>query len=218
MLMTLFMALLDGALVTVQITAMASVLAIICAAIAGLARLSRFRPVRMIAVTYVEFFRGTSALVQLFWLFFVLPAFGINLPPMVVAVIGLGLHIGAYGAEIVRSAVTAVPRGQREAAIALNMSPMLTMRRVILPQAAIAMLPPFNNLSIELLKATSLVSLITITDLTFKANVLNMATLRTAEIYTAVLVMYFVISMAITLTFRMVERRLSVGLGRGVAR
>lgn len=218
MLMTLFMALLDGALVTVQITAMASVLAIICAAIAGLARLSRFRPVRMIAVTYVEFFRGTSALVQLFWLFFVLPAFGINLPPMVVAVIGLGLHIGAYGAEIVRSAVTAVPRGQREAAIALNMSPMLTMRRVILPQAAIAMLPPFNNLSIELLKATSLVSLITITDLTFKANVLNMATLRTAEIYTAVLVMYFVISMAITLTFRMVERRLSVGLGRGMAR
>ncbi|MEO3435508.1 ectoine/hydroxyectoine ABC transporter permease subunit EhuC [Inquilinus sp. CAU 1745] len=218
MLMTLFMALLDGALVTVQITAMASVLAIICAAIAGLARLSRFRPVRMIAVTYVEFFRGTSALVQLFWLFFVLPAFGINLPPMVVAVIGLGLHIGAYGAEIVRSAVTAVPRGQREAAIALNMSPMLAMRRVILPQATIAMLPPFNNLSIELLKATSLVSLITITDLTFKANVLNMATLKTAEIYSAVLVMYFVISMAITLTFRMVERRLSVGLGRGMAR
>lgn len=218
MLMTLFMALLDGALVTVQITAMASVLAIICAAIAGLARLSRFRPVRMIAVTYVEFFRGTSALVQLFWLFFVLPAFGINLPPMVVAVIGLGLHIGAYGAEIVRSAVTAVPRGQREAAIALNMSPMLAMRRVILPQATIAMLPPFNNLSIELLKATSLVSLITITDLTFKANVLNMATLKTAEIYSAVLVMYFVISMAITLTFRMVERRLSAGLGRGMAR
>lgn len=218
MLMTLFVALLDGALVTVQITAMASVLAVICAAIAGLARLSRFRPVRMIAVTYVEFFRGTSALVQLFWLFFVLPAFGINLPPMVVAVIGLGLHIGAYGAEIVRSAVTAVPRGQREAAIALNMSPMLAMRRVILPQATIAMLPPFNNLSIELLKATSLVSLITITDLTFKANVLNMATLKTAEIYSAVLVMYFVISMAITLTFRMVERRLSAGLGRGMAR
>lgn len=218
MLMTLFMALLEGALVTVEITAMASVLAIICAAIAGLARLSRFRAVRMIAVSYVEFFRGTSALVQLFWLFFVLPAFGLNLPPMVVAVIGLGLHIGAYGAEIVRSAVTAVPKGQREAAIALNMSPGLAMRRVILPQAAIAMLPPFNNLSIELLKATSLVSLITITDLTFKANVLNMATLKTAEIYTAVLAMYFVISMAITLTFRMAERRLSVGLGRGMAR
>lgn len=218
MLMTLFMALLEGALVTVEITAMASVLAIICAAIAGLARLSRFRAVRMIAVSYVEFFRGTSALVQLFWLFFVLPAFGLNLPPMVVAVIGLGLHIGAYGAEIVRSAVTAVPKGQREAAIALNMSPGLAMRRVILPQAAIAMLPPFNNLSIELLKATSLVSLITITDLTFKANVLNMATLKTAEIYSAVLLMYFVISMAITLTFRMAERRLSVGLGRGMAR
>ena len=112
--------LLQGALITIQITAMAGLLAFICALAAGLARMSPWRVVRGIAVTYVEFFRGTSALVQLFWLFYALPLFGLSLSPMTVAVIGLGLHIGAYGAEVVRSAVLAIPRGQHEAALALN--------------------------------------------------------------------------------------------------
>jgi polar amino acid transport system permease protein len=137
---------------------------------------------------------------------------------MTVAVLGLGLHIGAYGAEVVRSAVLAIPRGQHEAALALNMSPALTMRRVILPQAVVAMLPPFNNLMIELLKATALVSLITITDLTFQGQLLNTATLKTAPIFMAVLVFYFLIALGITSAFRMLERRLSVGRLKGMAR
>lgn len=210
--------LLQGALITIQITAMAGVLAFVCALVAGLARMSSWRPVRWTAVTYVEFFRGTSALVQLFWLFYALPLFGLTLSPMTVAVLGLGLHIGAYGAEVVRSAVLAIPRGQHEAALALNMSPALAMRRVILPQAVVAMLPPFNNLMIELLKATALVSLITITDLTFQGQLLNTATLKTAPIFMAVLVFYFLIALGITSAFRTLERRLSVGRLKGMAR
>jgi polar amino acid transport system permease protein len=210
--------LLQGALITIQITAMAGVLAFVCALVAGLARMSSWRPVRWTAVTYVEFFRGTSALVQLFWLFYALPLFGLTLSPMTVAVLGLGLHIGAYGAEVVRSAVLAIPRGQHEAALALNMSPALAMRRVILPQAVVAMLPPFNNLMIELLKATALVSLITITDLTFQGQLLNTATLKTAPIFMAVLVFYFLIALGITSAFRTLEQRLSVGRLKGMAR
>ncbi|HYI72247.1 MAG TPA: ectoine/hydroxyectoine ABC transporter permease subunit EhuC [Skermanella sp.] len=210
--------LLQGALITIQITAMAGLLAAICALVAGLARMSPWRVVRGIAVTYIEFFRGTSALVQLFWLFYALPLFGLSLSPMTVAVIGLGLHIGAYGAEVVRSAVLAIPRGQHEAALALNMPPALAMRRVILPQAVVAMLPPFNNLMIELLKATALVSLITITDLTFQGQLLNTATLKTAPIFLAVLVFYFLIALGITSVFRTLERRLSVGRLKGMAR
>ncbi|EWY36699.1 amino acid ABC transporter permease [Skermanella stibiiresistens SB22] len=210
--------LLQGAWTTIQITAMAGLLAFVCALLAGLGRMSSWRAVRWISVTYVEFFRGTSALVQLFWLFYALPLFGLTLSPMVVAVIGLGLHIGAYGAEVVRSAIQAIPKGQHEAALALNMSPGLAMRRIILPQATIAMLPPFNNLMIELLKATALVSLITITDLTFQGQLLNTATLRTAQIFGAVLIIYFLIAIAITSAFRMLERRLSVGRGRRMAR
>jgi polar amino acid transport system permease protein len=85
--------------------------------------------------------------VQLFWWFFVLPHFGIFLAPMVVGIVGIGMNVGAYGAEVVRGAVQAVPRGQYEAAIALNMSPVARMRRIILPQAVLAMLPPWGNLS-----------------------------------------------------------------------
>jgi polar amino acid transport system permease protein len=110
-----------------------------------------------------------------------------------------------------------VPKGQHEAALALNMSPALAMRRVILPQAVAAMLPPFNNLMIELLKATALVSLITITDLTFQGQILNTATLETARIFTAVLILYFIIAVAITAVFRTLERRLTHGW-RGRAR
>src|SRR3546814_7894014 len=95
---------------------------------------------------YIELFRVTSALVQLFWLFFVLPEFGIRLSEMTVAVLGLGLNVGAYGAEVVRGAIQAVPKGQWEAATALNMSYPLAMRRIILPQAVVAMLPPWGNL------------------------------------------------------------------------
>jgi polar amino acid transport system permease protein len=207
--------LLAGAVVTVEITAMAMVLAVMMAFLAGLARLSRSRIVRAVAAVYVEIFRGSSALVQLFWLFFVLPFFGITLTPYQVAVLGLGLNVGAYGSEVVRGAILAVPRGQWECCVALNMTPFQTMRRIIVPQAVISMLPPWGNLFIELLKSTALVSLITLADLTFKAYQLNQATFRTAEIFTLVLFIYFGLALTITGGMRLLERRLGRGLARG---
>jgi polar amino acid transport system permease protein len=204
-------ALLEGAWVTVQITVAACALAVVCGLLAGLGKMSAWPPVRWLAIAYIEVFRGTSALVQLFWLFFVLPHFGITLDPIPVAILALGLNVGAYGAEVVRGAVLAVPRGQYEAAIALNMTPLTRMRRIILPQAIVAMIPPWGNLFIELLKATALVSLITVADLTFRAYQLNQATLQTVQIFLLVLVMYLGIALVITFLMRGLERRVARG-------
>src|SRR5262245_26231087 len=207
--------LLKGTLVTIEITLLAGTLAAILAFLAGLGRVSRFRPVRALAILYVETFRGVALLVQLFWLFFVLPFFGIDLRPMTTAVIGLGLCNGAYGAEIVRGAIQAVPRGQLEAAVALNLTRFQRMRMIVLPQAIPAMLPPFGNLAIELLKATALVSLITIQDLAFQALTLRQTTMRTLEPFLVVLVVYFAIAMGLSLAFKRAERAVNVGLDRG---
>lgn len=197
----------DGTLVTVAITLAAGLVAIAMSFIAGLARLSPVAAVRAVATVYVEVFRGVSLLVQLFWLFFVLPFFGVRLDPYTTAVIGLGLCNGAYGAEIVRAGILAVPRGQLEASIALNYSPFQRLRWIILPQAVPLMLPPFSNLSIELLKATSLVSLITIQDLSFQAMTLRQTTMRTVEPFLAILVIYFLLAQILTAAFRLLERR-----------
>jgi polar amino acid transport system permease protein len=209
--------LLEGALITIEITIGGCVLAVACALIAGLAKMYGPWAVRWLAVVYIEIFRGTSALVQLFWLFFVLPLFGLTMEPMTVGILALGLNVGAYGAEVVRGAVAAVPRGQWEATIALNMSRAQALRRIILPQAVVAMIPPWGNLFIELLKATALVSLITIPDLAFRAQQMNATTYRTVEIFSIVLVFYLAIAMLITIAMQTIERFASRGLARGRA-
>jgi polar amino acid transport system permease protein len=198
--------LLRGAWVTIQIAVTASVAAIFFAFLSGLARLSARAVVRRAATVYIEVFRGTSLLVQLFWLFFVLPHFGIELTPFQTAVIGLGLNIGAYGGEVVRGAILAVSGGQTNAAMALGLRPAQTMRYVVLPQALLRMLPVWGNLLIELLKGTALVSLITVPDLAFRAYQLNQATFRTPEIFSLVLVLYAAIALAIVACTRGLER------------
>ncbi|AWQ05966.1 ectoine/hydroxyectoine ABC transporter, permease protein EhuC [Bordetella bronchiseptica E014] len=202
--------LLDGLAVTLRIAAGAAALAIPLALAAGLARLSASRWLWAPAAVYVEVFRGTSALVQLFWFYFVLPMFGMKLPALLVGIVVLGANAGAYGAEVVRGAILAVPAGQREAAVALNLTRARTIWRIILPQAVPAMLPPTGNLLIELLKNTALVSLITITDLTFRGQLLRSETLRTTEIFTLVLLLYFAVALVITGGIRMLERRFKV--------
>lgn len=199
-------ALMKGALITVEITVLGSLLALLLAFPAGLGRMSGNRPWRWMCIGYIEFFRGTSLLIQLFWLYFVLPQFGIVLPTMAVAVLGVGLNYGAYGAEVVRGAVAAVPRGQYEAAISFSLSHRQAIWLVIMPQAAIVMIRPWGNLFIQLLKATSLVSLITITEITFRAYQLNQLTVRTAEIFGAVLVVYFCLSSCIAIAIDWADR------------
>ena len=206
--------LLGGAVLTIEIALLGCALAIIMASVAAIATLYGPALLRWLAVGYVEIFRGTSALVQLFWLFFVLPQFGISLEPFTVAVLGLGLNVGAYGAEVVRGAIQAVPRGQWEATVALNMARSEALRRIILPQAFVAMIPPWGNLFIELLKSTALVSLITLTDLTFKAQELNQTTMKTVPIFTLVLLMYLAMSLCLTIGMRTLEKRASRGIMR----
>lgn len=208
---------LQGAWVTVQITFWGSLLAIAAALIGALGRLSPIAPLRWLAIAYIEVFRGSSLLVQLFWLYFVLPMppFNISMSAFNVAVIGLGLNIGSYGAEVLRGAIRSVHEGQYEACQALNMTPWQRLRRVILPQALLAAIPPGTNLLIELLKNTSLVSLITLSDLAFRARQLDQATLMTLEIFGLALVMYFVLAQTINFSMRTLERRLARGRMRG---
>ncbi|KEX92482.1 ectoine/hydroxyectoine ABC transporter permease subunit EhuC [Pseudomonas arcuscaelestis] len=209
--------LIQGAWVTLQVTFFGSLLAIVAAILAALGRMSPWRALSWFSIAYIEVFRGTSLLVQLFWLFFVLPLppFNLELSPYSVAIVGLGLHIGAYGAEVMRGAISSVAKGQYEAATALNFSGYKRFRRIILPQALLAAIPPSTNLLIELLKNTSLVSLITLSDLSFRARQLDQATFQTLEIFSLALVMYFVLAQAINLGMRSIERRLARGRMRG---
>jgi polar amino acid transport system permease protein len=215
---SLFMpGLLQGAVLTIEIAILGSILAIVMGVLAALARMYGPAPLKWLATAYVEVFRGTSALVQLFWLFFVLPQFGVTLDAFLVAVLALGLNVGAYGSEVVRGAVLSVARGQWEAATALNMSRPQMLRRIILPQAFVAMIPPWGNLFIELLKSTALVSLITLSDLAFKAQQMNQTTLKTVPIFTLVLLIYLAMSLVLTIGMRLLEKRASLGLARGKA-
>lgn len=210
--------LLKGAFVTLEATVLSAAVALLVSVVVGLARLSRFRVLRGVALVYVEVFRGTSALVQLFYFFFVLPLLGIDLSPMTAGVLALGLNFGSYGSEVVRAAVLNVPRGQHEAAVALNYSPILAMRRIVFPQALAAMLPPFGNLLIDLLKATSLLSLITIGDLTFAGKTLVQGQGHVTEVYSLLLVIYFVMALVLGRLMQAAERRVPGAVAKEAAR
>ncbi|SFO92856.1 polar amino acid transport system permease protein [Amycolatopsis arida] len=212
----LFGRLLEGLWVTLQLTVLGALLGLVFAFVAGLARLSTRKWVRAIAFAYTEIFRGFPALVLLFWLIFVVPQFGYALDTLVAGVLALALNIGAYAAEVVRGAVRSVPVGQTEAAIALNFTPSQRMRKVILPQAVVAMIPPFSNNLIELLKATALVSLVYISDLTFAGRLVRDTTGETATVYLGLLVGYGVVALAFTALMRYLERVAARSLGREV--
>lgn len=203
--------LLNGATITLQVMLYSAILAFLLSFLFGFMKLSKWKILRIISSIYIEVFRGTSLLIQLFWLYFALPMLGIELSPMIAGVLAIGLNYGAYGAEVVRSSIQAVPKEQTEATIALNMTAYQKMRIVILPQAVLLMIPTFGNLMIELLKGTALVSLVTLSDLTFQAMSLRTTTMQTAEIFSLLLVFYFIIAYPITLGFRKLEKKLSVG-------
>jgi polar amino acid transport system permease protein len=184
---------------------------------AGLALLSPSKAVRVVSRIYVEGLRGTSEVVQLFWIFFVLPVLvGFQIVPIWAGVLVLGLNHGAYGAEIVRGAVQSVPRAQYEGAIALGMSPAQRMRRVILPQAVVEMIPPFNNLFIQLLKSTAILSFVSVNEITRQAQQVLVPRFnpQALEIFLLLLVMYLVLSLLITAAMRLLERVAAARVGR----
>lgn len=205
--------LMEGLRITLRLTVAGAALGIACSVLAGLGRRSSVLPWRWLCSVYVELFRGTSTLVQLFWFYFALPFLGIRLNALTAGVLVLGLNMGAYGAEVVRGAIAAVPQGQREAATALSFSPSQILWRIVLPQSILPALPPFGNLLIELLKNSALASMITLSELTFSAQVLRSDTLQTVPIFTAVLAIYFVVAQVIAFGVRRLEQSLARSRG-----
>lgn len=207
--------LLAGTGTTVAQFFLAAILGVSIALMMGLMKLSSNKLVRGSAVTYIEIFRGTSLLVQLYWIFFVLPLFGVTIDKFTAGYVAVGMNIGAYGAELVRGGILSVPKGQWEAALAINMSPAQRMRRVILPQALVNMLPPWGNLMIELLKGTALVSLISVADLMFETKQINGSTFLSAQAFGAALIIYYVLARFMVTPFmRWLEAYMARKMGR----
>ncbi|MGH3758189.1 ectoine/hydroxyectoine ABC transporter permease subunit EhuC [Actinophytocola sp.] len=208
---------LEGVPLTVGATVGGILIATVMSFIAGLAMLSRWWIIRAIARVYVEIWRGTSEVVQLLWIFFVLPILvGYDIVPMAAGIAVLGLNFGAYGAEIVRGAVQSVPRAQYEGSIALSLTPAQRMRRVVLPQALVEMMPPFNNLFIQLLKGSALLTIITVHEITYQAREVLDRYLpsQAALVWLVVLVYYLVLAILITMGMRWIERRAAALVGR----
>ncbi|HLV29322.1 MAG TPA: ectoine/hydroxyectoine ABC transporter permease subunit EhuC [Burkholderiaceae bacterium] len=210
--------LLEGAWVTAQLTVYSTVLGGFFAFAFGLGRLSHNWALKGISVALIEIFRGTSLLVQLFWLYFALPLVGQmlgldwRLPPMVAGTLALSLNIGAYGAEVVRGAIQSVPLSQHEAAKALDFTPRQTLWRIALPQSVPEMLPSFGNLAVQNLKDTALVSLISLGDMTFRAEQIRNFTQDSTTVYTLLLFMYFGMALVLSALMMLLER--SVGRWR----
>ncbi len=202
--------LLQGALVTIKLTTAAVIIGIILGTILGLARVARNNFISGLAKIYIEFFRGTPLLIQLFLLYFGLPNLGIELEAYSAAIIGLGLNSGAYVGEIVRSGINAINKGQMEAARSLGMSYFQAMKYIILPQAIKQVIPPLGNEFIALLKDSSLVSVIAVKDLTRQGRLIISRNYESFLIFTAVAVLYFIMTFIMTRLVNYVERRVSI--------
>lgn len=207
----------DGVTPTLELTAGGIVVATIDAFAAGIASRSRLRSVRFVTRIWVEGWRGSSEMVQLFWVVYALPLLvGVRIVPLWAGILVIGLNIGAYGAEIVRGALDAVPGPQREGAVALGFGPWRQLRMVLLPQSVVEMIPSFNTLFIQLVQATALASLIKVNDVTYQAETV-LEPLNTGQmplILFMVLVMYLILSLALTGLMRIAEHFAARWAGR----
>lgn len=202
--------LLQGAWITVTVTIISMALGLILGMIAALAKLSKLKIVSWLANQYIDIVRGTPLLVQLFLIYYGLPQIGITIDPFPSAVLGLGINTGAYVAEVIRSGIQAVDKGQREAAFALGMTPVQTMRLIILPQAFKIIIPPLGNQFILLIKDSSLVSTITLVELTRTAQRIISTTYKPIELYLLAALMYYIISLLATKLLNRLEKKVRV--------
>ncbi len=203
-----------GFQITLLVTVLGALLMFVLSFVLGMMARSQHLLVRGVARTVIEFFRGTSLLIQLFWFYYALPLLGISLDPVFAGVLALGLNYGAYGAEVVRGSINAVHPTQWEAAIALNLTRWRRMQRVIWPQAVVLMIPAMNNLFIQLFKSTPLLFAIQITDLLTMGEALRFQGGNVAAIYTALLVIYLVTAYFFTFLFGLAEVRGKARLGQ----
>lgn len=209
---TAFPLLLRGALVTLQLTAISVILGLIGGSLLGIIRLSKILPIRWAARAYIDFFRGTPLLVQIFTIYFGIPAisqelgFDLNLNRWTAAIIALSLNSTAYIAEIVRAGIQSIETGQSEAAESLGMSSNQTMRHIIFPQALRRMLPPLGNEFISMLKDTSLVAVIGFEELFRNGQLIVATNYRSFEIYAAVAFIYLVLTIFSSQVFSRLEQ------------
>jgi polar amino acid transport system permease protein len=201
--------LLQGAVLTVQVTILAFALSSVIGLVLALMKVSHWRPLSLAAGGLINTIRGLPIIVQLFYIYFVLPEFGIQLSAFQAGVIGLGFAYSAYQAENFRAGIQAVDHGQLEAAQALGMRMPLVMRRVILPQAFRISLPPYCNTLVMMLKDSSLVSTITVAEMTRAGQLIASSTFQNMTVYTLVALLYLAMSLPLVFALRRLETRLA---------
>jgi aspartate/glutamate/glutamine transport system permease protein len=202
--------LLEGYRTTVIVSLLAMLLSLALGILVAGLRTSGVAPLRWLAVGYVEFFRNTPLLIQLYFYFFGLTRLGVRLSAFEAGVAALGIYTGAYVAEVIRAGILAVDRGQTEAAHALGLSNFQSLRLVILPQAVRTVLPPLGNLGIALIKNSALVGSIALADLLHVADLVQSRTFRTFEVFTAVILFYLSLTLPLAWLVSRLERRLAV--------
>jgi His/Glu/Gln/Arg/opine family amino acid ABC transporter permease subunit len=206
--------LLGGLLITVELTLVVITLSLVCALAVALAGMSRFAPLRWVVKAYVEVIRGTPLLLQLIYVYYVLPEIGIRLDAFTAGVLALTLNYSAYISEVYRSGIQAIAKGQHDAAAALGMTHALAMRRIILPQAIRIVVPALGNYFIGLFKDTALCSAVSIQELVFTAQVQAALNFQYFTLYTVVAAMYFLVSFPAARLVNYLERVTKSGYRR----
>src|SRR4029077_3579218 len=186
--------LLAGLMLTVELTIVVIAISLVFALLVALGAMSRFRSLRWLVNIYVEAIRGTPLLLQLIYVYYVLPELGIRLNSFTAGVIALTLNYSAYLSEVYRGGIQAIARGQHDAAAALGMTRVLAMRRIILPQAVRIVIPTLGNYFIGLSKDTALCSVVSIQEVVFTAQILAARNFQYFTLYTVVAIMYFAVS------------------------
>jgi His/Glu/Gln/Arg/opine family amino acid ABC transporter permease subunit len=206
--------LLGGLLITVELTLVVITLSLVCALVVALAGMSRFAPLRWLVWAYIEVIRGTPLLLQLIYVYYVLPEIGIRLDAFTAGVLALTLNYTAYISEVYRSGIQAIAKGQHDAAAALGMTHALAMRRIILPQAIRIVVPALGNYFIGLFKDTALCSAVSIQELVFTAQVHAALNFQYFTLYTVVAAMYFLVSFPAARLVNYLERVTKSGYRR----
>lgn len=199
--------LIDGVVITIQATLLGTVVAMVMGLVWAILRRTAAPPLATAIRWFVEFIRGTPLLVQLYFLFYILPDIGILLSPLTAGVIGLGLHYSAYTAEVYRAGIDNVPKGQWEAAKAVNLSPGQTWSQIIIPQALPPMIPALANYFVAMFKETPLLSAITVLELMNQARSAANFSYRYLEPMTMVGVFFLLVSIPAVIGLRYLERR-----------
>jgi polar amino acid transport system permease protein len=199
----------QGVILTIAVTVGSLILSTVLGMVWALMRVSGIRVLDLTARLLVNFIRGVPIIVQLFYIYFVLPDFGITLTALQAAIIGLGIAYSAYQSENFRAGIEAVDRGQVEAAQSIGMGWWLVMRRVILPQAVRIVLPPYGNIMIMMLKDSSQASTITVAELAMQGKLIASATFKNTSVFTLVALMYLCMSLPLMHLVSRLEKHFS---------